>query len=36
MNTPLSPPPDVPFAVTAIPINFPPPSTLRLWIIDPL
>lgn len=34
MNTPLSPPPDVPFAVTAIPISFPPPSTLRLWIID--
>lgn len=34
MNTPLNPVPDVPFTVAAIPISFPPPSMLRLWITD--
>lgn len=34
MNTPLSEAPELPFALTAIPGKYPPPSQLRLWVVD--
>jgi hypothetical protein len=34
MNTPLNPPPEVSFQPAAVPINFPPPATIRLWVTE--
>ncbi len=34
MNTPLATAPDLPFALAAIPKRFPPPTELRLWVVD--
>lgn len=34
MNTPLSEAPKVPYTLSAIPIKFPPPGQLRLWVND--
>ena len=34
MNTPLAEASDLPFALAAIPVTYPPPSQLRLWVVD--
>jgi hypothetical protein len=33
MNTLIAEAPDLPFALAAIPVAFPPPSQLRLWVV---
>jgi hypothetical protein len=34
MNTPLTKVPELPFSLFAIPKTFPPPSQLRLWVVE--
>ena len=34
MNTPLGEAPELPFVLAAVPVSFPPPSQLRLWVVD--
>ena len=34
MNTPLHEAPELPFALSAVPVSFPLPMQLRLWVID--
>lgn len=34
MNTPLEKPPEVPFSLTAIPLSYPRPSQLTLWVVN--
>lgn len=34
MSTPLSEAPDLPFSLVAIPVKYPLPAQLRLWVVD--
>jgi hypothetical protein len=34
INAPLDSPPSLPFSLKAIPVSFPPPAKLRLWVAN--